>query len=257
MDQFTLSLITTLLIGGITGYLGTLLLTRRMSLVGGPLGHLALPGVALALLYNFNLFLGALISIGLGAIVIWILSLKSKAPLEALTAVTFASGVAIGFLFLPLEHAEEALIGNVWKIDQLDLVLTIILFILVLFLYRRIYKDVILIELSPDLARAQGINLWRCNLLYLISVALITALEVKIVGILLTAALFAIPAAASREVSKNLSQYQIFSFLFGSIAALIGVLASNSLNLPAGPLIILASLLIFLLSLLVSIFRKT
>ena len=55
--QFILSLITAIFIGGIAGYLGSLMLTKRMALIGGPLGHLALPGAALGLLYGFNIFL--------------------------------------------------------------------------------------------------------------------------------------------------------------------------------------------------------
>lgn len=54
--QFILSLITVIFIGGTAGYLGSLMITKRMALVGGPLGHLALPGAALALFYGFNIF---------------------------------------------------------------------------------------------------------------------------------------------------------------------------------------------------------
>jgi len=102
MGYFILSVITVVFIGGIAGYLGSLMLTKRMALVAGPIGHLALPGVALALMYKFGIFFGALLSIGVGAFLIWIFSLRSKIPMEALTAIVFASGVALGFLFLPL-----------------------------------------------------------------------------------------------------------------------------------------------------------
>lgn len=131
MQQFILSLITVIFIGGIAGYLGSLMLTKRMALVAGPIGHLALPGVALALIYGFGIFYGALLSIGAGAFIIWIFSLKSKIPMEALTAIVFASGVALGFLFLPLDHAEEALIGNISKITLFDTALAVFLSVIV------------------------------------------------------------------------------------------------------------------------------
>jgi len=102
MSQFVLSLITAIFIGGIAGYLGSLMVTKKMALVGGPLGHLALPGVALALIYHFNIFSGALLSIAIGAAIVWLLRIKTKLSMEALTGVVFAAGVALGFLILPL-----------------------------------------------------------------------------------------------------------------------------------------------------------
>ena len=88
------SLITGISIGG-AGYLGALMLTRRMALVAGPLGHLTLPGVALAILYGFNVSLGAFPFVIFGIVAIWWLEIRSRLPMEALTAIVFASGVAI------------------------------------------------------------------------------------------------------------------------------------------------------------------
>jgi len=109
-NQFLLSLISGISIGGTAGYIGALMLQKKMALAAGPLGHLALPGVALALVFGFNISLGAFPFIILGIFLIWLLEVKTKLPTEALTAIVFASGVAIGFLFLPIEQAEIALI---------------------------------------------------------------------------------------------------------------------------------------------------
>lgn len=59
MHSFLLSLISGAFIGGSAGYLGSLMLSRGMALVAGPLGHLTLPGIALALLWSFDVSLGA------------------------------------------------------------------------------------------------------------------------------------------------------------------------------------------------------
>ncbi len=58
-EKVVLAIIMTASIGAVAGYLGTLMLSKRMSLVGGPLGHLTLPGITLALLYGFDVSLGA------------------------------------------------------------------------------------------------------------------------------------------------------------------------------------------------------
>ena len=81
-NQFLLSLIAGIFIGGAAGYLGSLMLSKRMALVAGPLGHLTLPGIALALLYNFNVSLGAFPFVILGIILIWLFEIRTKYQLR-------------------------------------------------------------------------------------------------------------------------------------------------------------------------------
>jgi ABC-type Mn2+/Zn2+ transport system permease subunit len=246
--QFILSVITVIFIGGIAGYLGSLMLTKRMALVAGPIGHLALPGVALALMYNFSIFFGALLSIGAGAFLIWVFSLRSKIPMEALTAIVFASGVALGFLFLPLSHADEALIGDITKITLFDTILAVFLSLALFFVIKNIYNKIILSEISEDLATNLDIDVKKYNLIYLAAIAVIAAMEVKIVGILLTAALVAIPAAISKNLSKNLNQYSIVALMMGVLSSIIGLILFKITGIPAGPLIIISSFVFFLIS---------
>jgi len=248
-SQFFLSLITAIFIGGVAGYLGSLMITKRMALVGGPLGHLALPGVALALIYHHNIFLGALLSITIGAIIIWLLEIKTNLPLEALTGVVFAAGVALGFLILPLSRAKEALIGDITQINSIDAALAVTLGLIVFFAIKKIYQKMILSGISENLARTEGINVKKNNLIYLICITLIVALEVKIVGILFTVALLVIPASASSNFSKNLSLYSWGALVIGGISAVLGIFAFKFTELPAGPLIILLETFIFLISL--------
>lgn len=250
MTQFLLASSTALFIGGVAGFLGSLLIAKRMALVGGPLGHLALPGVALGIIFSFDIFWGALGAIALGSLFIWLLTLRGgKLPIEALTAVVFASTVALGFLILPIEEAEKALIGDITAVTVFDMLLAIVISVTFFIIIRRIYFNVLLSDLSPDLALSRGIDIKKYNFLFLIAIALVVAMEVKIVGILLTAALMAIPAAAANNFSRSLAQYAVFSLVIGSVSALGGVLLSKMLLLNAGPLIILSGAAFFLLSL--------
>jgi len=251
--QFFLSLICGVFIGGIAGYLGTLMLSKRMALVAGPLGHLTLPGIALALLYDFDISLGAFPFVILGIILIWLFEMRTKLPMEALTAIIFASGVAIAFLFLPIEQAETALIGDITKVSFGETIITAILCFFIFLIIKKIYSQMTLINISEDLAKAEGINVKKYNFLYLFCIAIIVALGVKMVGGLLTAALVAIPAAAARNLSKNLFQYTFLATSFGIISSFLGIWFFKLTGFPAGPLIILESGLIFLISL---IFKK-
>ncbi len=253
MEQLILSLITGIFIAGTAGYLGTLMLSKRMALVAGPLGHLTLPGIALALIYGFDVSLGAFPFVILGIILIWLIEIKTKLPLEALTAIVFALGVAVSFLFLPIAKAETALIGDITKVSLNEVIISALLCLLVFFVVKKIYPKMVLINISEDLAKAEKINVKKYNFLYLMAIAIIVALGVKMVGGLLTAALVAIPACASRNLSKNLLEYICLAPLFGIFSAVFGILLFKLTGFPAGPLIILGSGLIFLISI---IFKK-
>jgi len=248
MNQFILSLITGILIGAVSGYLGTLMLSKRMTLAAGPLGHLTLPGIALALIYGFDVSLGAFPFVILGIVLIWIFEIRTKLPMEALTAIVFSLGVAIAFLFLPIEQAETALIGDITKVGVYETIITAALCSLIFFVIKKIYPKMILINISEDLAKTSEIDVKKYNILYLLAIAIIVALGVKVVGGLLTAALVAIPASTSRNLSKNLFQYTSLATFFGAISSFLGILIFKFTAFPAGPSIIIISSLIFLVS---------
>jgi zinc transport system permease protein len=247
-SQFLLSLIVGIFVGGAAGYLGTLMLSRRMALIAGPLGHLTLPGIALALIYSFDISLGAFPFVILGIVFIWLFEIRTKLPMEALTAVVFASGVAIAFLFLPIGQAEAALVGGISKVNLWDSTISVVLTGFLFLIITKIYPKMILINISEDLAKSQGINVKKYNLVYLLLIAVIVALGVKIVGGLLTAALAAIPACSARNLSQNMFQYAFGAIVIGIISSSLGLFISEFSGFPAGPLIILANAVIFLIS---------
>lgn len=252
MQPLLLSLISGVFIGGAAGYLGSLMLSRRMALVAGPLGHLTLPGIALALLWGFDVSLGAFPFVIVGVVLIWLLEMRTKLPMEALTAVVFASGVAIAFLFLPIDQVEVALVGDISQADVGDTALAAVSSVAVMVAVNHAYPKLVLGNISEELAAAEGVDVRRYNLLYLLLIAVIVALGVKMVGGLLTAALVAIPPAAARNVGKNLRQYTLGATTIGIASAVLGIVLSRVTEFPAGPLVILVSAAVFLVTLLVA-----
>ncbi len=243
--QLVLSLVSGVFIAGSAAYLGTLMLSRKMAVVAGPLGHLALPGAALALVYGFSLSLGAFPFVVVGILLIWLLEIRTKLQMEALTAIVFATGVGIAFLFLPIDKAEAALIGDISKVGFYETLAATILGAAVFVVVNRCYSQIMLVSIHEDVARTEGLNVKFYNLVYLLAIAIIVALGVDLVGGLMTAALVAIPAAAARNVSRTLAQYGLTSGAFGISSAIVGILTSAVTRFPAGPLVILASAVIF------------
>jgi ABC-type Mn2+/Zn2+ transport system permease subunit len=245
INHLLASLISGAFIAGAAAYLGTLMLSRRMAVVAGPLGHLALPGAALALVYGFSISLGAFPFVIVGILLIWRLEIRTKLQMEALTAIVFATGVAAAFLFLPIDKAEAALIGDISKVGITETIASVLLGSIVLLAVNRCYSEIMLISIQEDLAKTEGVNVKLYNLIYLLAIAIIVALGVDLVGGLMTAALVAIPAAAARNVSKTLLQYGLVSGAFGVMSAIVGILSSALTGFPAGPLVILTSAAIF------------
>ena len=252
-NQFLFSLISGIFVGGVAGYLGSLMLTKRMALVGDALGHVALPGMGLALLFGIDVFFGAFAFLLLGIFLIWIFEVKTSLPTEALVGVVFVASLAIGFLIVPEPELLEALFGNILNVSLQGLVFSVILSVLIFLVVRKIYSGMVLANISDDLARSEGIKTKRQNLIYLLSIAAMVALGVKIVGSLLVGALVIIPAAAARNISKNLKQYYLASIVLGILSCFLGMMLFKWTDLPAGPLIILTATFFFLLSL---IFKK-
>ena len=113
--------------------------------------------------------------------------------------------MAITFLFLPEEKTVPALIGDISQISLLAAAITVVLCTIILVATRRIYLKMVMISISEDLAQAEKVDVRKCNFIYLTCIALTVSLGVRIVGGLMTAALAAIPACTSHNLSKNLS----------------------------------------------------
>ena len=252
-NQLILTLISGTFISGVSGYLGTLMLSKKMSVVAGPLAHLAFPGVALALIFGFNISLGVFPFVIVGAILIWLLEKKTKLPMENLAAIIFASGVGTALLFLPIDKAEEALIGSITKITLNETVIVVILSLIVFYVLKHLYQKMMLINVHEDLATIEGVNIQLYNLLYLLSIAVIVALGVYLVGALITVALIAIPAASAKNISKNLHSYKIWAVAFAIVSAFMGIFIARFGHLPTGPMIIITNVILFLISI---IFQK-
>lgn len=254
--DFYISLITAVFIGGAAGYIGSLMATKKMSLVGDVLSHIALPGIGLGLLYGVNISLGALASLILGILLIWWLSLKTELSMESLVGVVFVLSLAVGFLITPEEELLHSLFGNVSSVVLSDAVAAVFISVIVFIAAKMIYSKMMLAYVSEDLALAAGVKINKYNLIYLFLIAAVVAFGIKVGGTLLTSAMIIIPAATARNVSRNMRQYAYLSIIIGAASAIAGfavfpyLTAQFGLSVSAmGPVIILVGIVFFAVSL--------
>jgi len=240
-----LSLLIAVFVGISAGYLGSLMVLEKMALVGDALSHVALPGLALGILFNFPLFLGAFAFLFAAAVVVWYVGRVTKLSYESIVGAMFTFALAIGILIVPQTELLEALFGDITKVTLLDTIIAIVIAIIAMLLTKTIYKKLVLGMISEDLAISKGIKVARTNLLYLLLVSLIVAVGIKIVGTLLVGFLVIVPAAAAKNVSSDLLRYSVLSAIFGAISSFSGVLSSSYLNLQSGPLVVISGIIIF------------
>jgi ABC-type Mn2+/Zn2+ transport system permease subunit len=248
-----LQLISAVFIGLASGYLGSFMVLKRMALVGDALSHVALPGVALALLFNINPFFGAFATLFVGIIGIWLIEHKTELPVESVVGLFFTVSLAIGVLITTDEHLVEALFGDISAISALDTVLAVIISLIVIWGMRSIARGFILGTISGDLAKASGVKVAKNNFVFMLLMALVVALGIKSVGTLLMGALVIIPAIASKNLTSSMAGYTRASAVIGLVSLVGGILLASSLGLPPGPLAVLTSAGIFLATL---IFKK-
>lgn len=228
------------------GYLGSLMVLEKMALVGDALSHVALPGLALGILFNFNPFLGAFAFLFVSAVIIWHLQRVTKLSFETLVGATFTLSLAIGIIIIPEHELLEALFGDITKVTWIETIAAITISIVAVFLTRAIYKKLVLGMISEDLAISKGIKVAEINLMYLCLVSLVVAIGIKIVGTLLVGFLVIVPAAAARNLSSDLFRYSVLSSIFGIVSASSGILLSSYLNLPPGPMVVFSGIAVFL-----------
>lgn len=238
-----------LLVGIASGSVGPFILLRRMALVGDALSHVALPGIALAIIYRLDPFYGVIVFlIGAAFLVHW-LEGRSRVPPDAIVGLLFTASLAVGILMIPNADVIESLFGA-FPVLSLPLLLTILLAAAVLSaLCFLLAKRFLFRIVSPDLAKVHGLGRGY-DLALLLIFAGIVALGIKLVGTLLMGALTVIPASIAKNLAHGMRPYVVLSAIFGGAISVAGVWLAETFRFLPGPAIVLLGVGTFAVTLL-------
>ena len=252
-EALVFSLIVGAAVGLSAGYLGSIMVLEKMALVGDALSHVALPGLALGVLFGFNPLVGGFAFLFVSAVLIWHLGRVTKLSFETLVGATFTLALAIGILLFGdnLDALEEALFGDITAVGVTEAFVAVVISLVVISLTRIIYRKIVLGLISEELATSKGISVARTNLLYLLLVSLTVAIGIQITGTLLVGFLVVTPAAAAKIVSTNLSRYLTLSAIFGLLSAVSGILMASYFNVVPGPLVVISGIIIFVVAIII------
>lgn len=252
MDGFLLrALVAGLGLAVLAGPLGSFVVWRRMAYFGDTLAHSALLGVALAFLLQLDLNLGVVAVCLLLAVAVVVLRATQRLADDTLLGILSHSALSLGLVTLAFVQGLRVdlmayLFGDILAVSNADFAWIFGGGALVLALLAAIWRPLLLITLSEELARAEGAPMVRTQLLFMISMAIVIAVAMKIVGVLLVTSLLIIPAATARAFSRTPEQMAGLAAGVGALAVLLGLTGSFTWDLPSGPAIVVAAVLLFL-----------
>jgi zinc transport system permease protein len=238
-----------------TGPLGCLVVWRRMAYFGDTMAHSALLGVALSLFFEVNLLLTVFaVAVGVSLLLL-LLQRRQALSADSLLGILSHSTLAIGLVLVAFMTSVRIdliafLFGDILAVTTSDILLIWLGGAFVLACLVFLWRPLIASTVSHDLAEAEGLRPDRARLLFMLLMALVIAIAMKIVGIMLITALLIIPAATARRFSASPEAMAVISSVLGAIAVIGGLFGSLYGDTPSGPSIVVAALVLFILSLL-------
>lgn len=262
----------------ICGVISSLVVSNRMAFFSDALAHCAFAGVALGLIFYLAGVLdsdsGILVTtivfgVVVGALIAYV---REKTPLasDTVIGVFFAGAMGLGAVLLKgvrrygvggAFDPDNFLFGDIQTVAGRELIyLTLLTVVMVVFLYW-LYNRLVFASFSPSLARSRNFPVRTGNYLFVILLALIVNICLKVVGVLLINALLVIPGATAAILARNLRQFFWFSIGFSLLAGLGGLtLASiwtplvngKAFPLASGGVIVVIGVALFFLAMLVS-----
>ena len=269
MANYTLRVVVlgSLILGLVSGALGTFAVLRKESLLGDAISHAALPGIAIAFLlfktkHTLVLVLGATVAGWLGTIlllvVIYNTTLKRDAILGIVLSVFFGFGLVLLSVIqrLPIENKAGLttyLFGNASTLLGSDVWVMTCLGVLVLIILYYFWKEFKVMTFDRDFSLAMGLPIKRLDVLLTTLIVIAIVIGLQMVGVVLMSAMLIAPAAAARQWTDRLSVMVSLSGLIGAFSGMIGAVTSSFVSkLPTGPTIVLVVSLVAFLSLLFS-----
>lgn len=230
--------------------LGCFVVWRRMAYFGDATAHAAILGVALSLTFQMSIFTGALAVALIMALTVTLLAgrgyamdtllgvLAHSALAFGLVAVSFLSGVRIDLM--------AYLFGDILAVSHTDLAVIWGGAALVVALIGWRWSHLLTATLNEELAYASGFNPKREQLILTLSLAVTVAVAIKVVGVLLIAAMLIIPAAAARSLARSPESMALIAAAIGAISAVAGLRSAYIFDTPAGPSIVCVAAVLFL-----------
>ena len=261
-DFILYALIAGLSLALVAGPLGSLIVWRRMSYFGDTLAHSALLGIALGILMNLNLQISILVVCLVTAFLLVFLNKESNVATDTLLGILAHSTLAIGIVVLAVSSStqvniEAYLFGELLTISLMNLIWVVSVSVAVMVVLYKYWNQFLSVTVNEELAIIEGVNVTLISNLIVVLMALITAVAMKIVGVLLITSLLIIPPAAARQISSSPEQMAIKAGMLGCLSVILGLFCAFLADTPVGPsIVVIAAAIFFVLYFFTSSLKK-
>lgn len=266
LTDYTLRVVSlgSMLLGIISGVIGSFAVIRKESLLGDAVSHAALPGIALAFLFTQTrntevLLLGALISGLIATFLIVIIDkysrIKFDSALALILSVFFGAGMVLLTYIQKIPNANQAglenfIFGQASSLLKRDVQVMTIVGIILIALVILFWKEFKLVSFDSEYAESLGFSTKKITSVLFVMMVAAIIIGLQTVGVILMSAMLTAPAVAARQWTDKLSNMVIISAIFGAISGLIGTLLSSIIpKLPTGPIIVVVISVIVIISL--------
>lgn len=247
-------------VGVLAPAVGFFLVQRRMSLIGDGIGHTAFAGVAVGYLVGIAPELTALVAAVLGAVTVeWLRAHRGTAGDQAL-ALLFYTGIALGVVLLSTAGRLNAdvftfLFGSILTVSRTDLAVVVALGAAGLAIVGLLYRPLAAVVLDEEGARVAGVPVGSLNVLVAALAGVTVGVSMRIVGVLLIAALMVLPVIAASRVAASMRSTVLSSMAIGLVSVLTGLTLAYYADLAPGGAIVLCAAALFLVALASDVIR--
>lgn len=248
------ALLALLLMAPLFGLLSTMIVTGRMSFFSDALGHSAFTGIAIGAICGMAAPIWAAVCFSVFfALLFSFVRSRSNQAADTLIGVFSSSAVALGIFIATMGGGSftkynRYLIGDILSVSPGEIGMLALALAGVILFWVVCANRLTLTAIHPQLASSRGIPVGLSQTFFVVVIAVVVTLSISSVGLLILNSLLVLPAAASRNISRNLKQYSGFSVLFALLAGIGGLTVSYFTECSTGAAISLILALIFALT---------
>lgn len=250
------ALLASVMVGVMSGIIGSFIILRGMSLMGDAISHSVLPGVAVAYMLGINLMVGAAAFGVIAALLIGAVAANSKLKNDTAIGIVFSAFFALGFILISMAESStilhHILFGNVLAVSDRDLMSTVAVLVLVVLFVVVFYKELLITSFDETFAKTYGLQTAYLHYGLMLVLTLVTVSALQTVGIILIVAMLITPAATAFLWTNRLQWMLVIAASVGAVASVIGLYLSYTMNWASSPAIVLMAAIMFLVSFVVS-----
>lgn len=242
----------------IAGPIGLFVVWRRMAFFGDTLAHAALLGIVLGYGAGLGADTGVVLTCIGVAVVLTVLQRQKLLAGDTILGVLSHGSLALGLIILggSAEDLLDFLFGDILSVSWAGVAWVYGGGVVVLAMLFVLWRPLLAATINEDLAAVEGVPVTILHLGFMVMLAIVVALAMKVVGILMVTALLIIPAAAARPWSNSPEQMAVLAAVAGFLAVGGGLWGSIAFDAPSGPSIVVAALILFAAGVVAPVFKR-